>query len=209
MVQGMKCGLLACCCLLTVSVQAVSMKSLFLSMPAELLPTLSLSARKDLVDFFENKQRAAVPSLFKSNSVLTAFSDNYLRLETSSSSSIQIKKLSLADSTVFLLINTVTGPLPDSRVRLYTPSWKLIPGVAIPEVKPRLLLDSTRLSAEQVNRFDSLCRLFVQLDADPSAPVLHVKTFLSDEVPQEQLAPFKGLYTDSLTLTWNGRYFHF
>lgn len=209
MIQGMKCGLLACCCLLTVSMQAVTMKSLFLSMPADLLPTLTLTARKDLVDFFENKQRAAVPSLLSSSSILTAFSDDYLRLETSSASCIQIKRLSLADSTVFLLINTVTGPLPDSRMRLFTPGWKLIPGFSVPEIKPCLLLDSTRMSEEQMNQFDRICRFFVRMDADPSASVVRVSVFLSDEVPLELLAPFKGLYTDSLTLTWTGKGFQF
>jgi hypothetical protein len=209
MVHGMKCCLLAGCCFLTLSLQAVSLKSFFFNMPDDVLPTLSQSARKDLVDYFENKQTAAVPSLFNSSIILSAFSDDYLRLETSSVSSIQIKKLPLEDGAVFLLINTALGPLPDSRLRLYTENWKPIPGFSLPELKPRLFLDSARLSAEQMIRFDGICRLFVRMDADPSAPVIHLKAFITDDVPEELLAPFKDLFTDSLTLTWNGRGFQF
>lgn len=201
--------LLAGCCLLTIAAQAVTMKSFFLGMPAVLLPTLPVSARNDLVDFFENNQRAEVPALFNNSCVLSAFGNDYLRLETSSVSNIQIKRLPVADSSVFLLINTVNGPLSDSRARLFTSEWKEVKGFAMPEIYPRMLLDASRVSEEEMDRFDRICRFFVGMNADPSAPEVRVTVFINDEVPPELLLSYKDLYSESLTLTWTGEGFRF
>lgn len=210
MMCAMKRLLFVGCLFLTLGVQAVTLKDVFFRMPAEVLPSLNLAARRDLVDFYTNRQTAVVPSAFATNVELSAFTEDYLLLKTSSVSTLQVKRLPFSDSTLVLLINTVTGPLPDSRVRFFTQNWKPIVGVSMPVIVPRHFLDTTRLNAEQVQRFDEICqRFFVRMDADPVTPHLYVRALLSGVVPQELLAPFEGFYTDSLTLTWNGKGFKF
>lgn len=208
MVCGMKRFLFAGCLLLSAAVQAVTLKDIFLQMPSDVLPTLNLAARRDLVDFYENNRTATAPSVFDYKATLSVFTEDYLLLQTSSVSTLQVKLLPVSDNTVILLINTAMGPLPDSRVRFYTKNWKPIQGISMPELLPRLFLDTTRLNADQMSRFDQICRhFFVRMDADPMAPAMHVRASFSEDVPQELLAPFKGFYTDSLTLTWNGKGF--
>jgi len=47
------------------------------------------------------------------------------------------------------------------------------------------------------------------MDVDPVTPHIHIRASFSEVVPHDLLAPFEGFYTDSLTLTWNGKGFQF
>ncbi len=208
MVREIKQLVLVGCLFVVTTMQAVTLKELFFQMPGEVCPVLNLTARRDLVDFFINQRTAVVPSVFDNTIVMKALADNCLLLQTSSVSTLQLKMLPASDSVVVAVINTVSAPLPDSRIRFFSKSWKPVTGHFLPVFLPRYFLDTTRLDAGQIERFDNLCgRSNYRMVADANDPIVRVYPSFKEDVPNELLAPYKGFISDSLILSWDGRRF--
>lgn len=191
--------------LLSLSVQALTMKDVLLSMPTDLLPTLPLSARQDLVDFYTNNRTAAMPAAFNNQMILKVFTEDYLLLQTSPVSTLQVKRLSVDDTmTVLALIHTTQGPLEDSRLVFFSPDWKPIPQGGQPLLKPSSFL---RTQDEALaRRFDADCaRLFVRMAWSPASTDLITTHSLKVDVPSEKLLPYQGLLADTLRLVWSGK----
>lgn len=189
--------------LLSLSVQALTMKDVLLSMPTDLLPTLPLSARQDLVDFYTNNRTAAMPAAFNNQMILKVLTDDYLLLQTSPVSTLQVKRLSVDDTmTVLALIHTTQGPLEDSRLVFFSPDWKPILQGRQPLLKPSSFL---RTQDEALaRRFDADCaRLFVRMAWSPASTDLITTHSLKVDVPFETLLPYQDLLVDTLRLVWS------
>lgn len=114
---GMLCGVL--------SLHAQDMKSLFIAMPDSVAPLLTKVNREDCVDFLASNMKAQVKNRFGKVSELKKLTDDYLFLQTTASSSMEMKLLPLNDSVrVLCVVRTVCGPACDSDVRFYDTQWK-------------------------------------------------------------------------------------
>lgn len=104
--------------LCVLSLHAQDMKTLFIAMPDSMAPLLTKVNREDCVDFLASNMKAEVKNRFGKVSELKKLTDDYLFLQTTGSSSMEMKLLPLNDSVkVICVINTVCGPVCDSEIR--------------------------------------------------------------------------------------------
>ncbi|WP_455663762.1 DUF3256 family protein [Phocaeicola sp.] len=107
------------------SLHAQDMKTLFIAMPDSVAPLLTKVNREDFVDFLASDMKAEVKNRFGKPSELKKLTDDYLFLQTTERSSMEMKLLPLNDSVkVICVVNTVCGPACDSEVHFYDTQWQ-------------------------------------------------------------------------------------
>lgn len=109
----------------TFSLHAQDMKALFIAMPDSVAPLLTKVNREDCVDFLASDMKAEVKNRFGKVSELKKLAEDYLLLQTTGSSSMEMKLLPLNDSTkVICIVHTVCAPACDSEMRFYDTQWQ-------------------------------------------------------------------------------------
>lgn len=105
-------------------VGAQEMDALFVSMPDSNIPQLENAWRKDLVDLYKSGKEAKLKNTMNGFSTLKKLTSDYLLLEVTERSRIEIKLLPLVNNTnVVCFVRTVSGPVADSRVDFFTTEW--------------------------------------------------------------------------------------
>ncbi len=105
-------------------VGAQEMEALFVSMPDSNIPQLENAWRKDLVDLYKSGKEAKLKNTMNGFSTLKKLTSDYLLLEVTERSRIEIKLLPLVNNTnVVCFVRTVSGPVADSRVDFFTTEW--------------------------------------------------------------------------------------
>ncbi|WP_321518005.1 DUF3256 family protein [uncultured Bacteroides sp.] len=118
------CFLMTC----VISLHAQDAKSVFINIPDSLCPLLTKVNREDFADFLESKMKAQVKNKMDKMSEMKVLTKDYVSLQTTSLSNFQMKLLQLNDTTkIICVINTVCGPVCDSRISFYTTQWKELP----------------------------------------------------------------------------------
>ncbi len=110
---------------------AVPIDTLFAKMPDRLLPVLDWDNRLDCLDLYNSKMRAEVTNVFGERSRLVAKTEDYLRVDLSASSRMELKVLPHGADTIVGLIHTVLTPAADSRIDFFTPDWKPLDSVYV------------------------------------------------------------------------------
>ena len=109
------------------SVQAQMLRDLFVEMPDTLLPLLTTNDRRDMIDFFDAHMTTAVTNRLDGKSRITALTDDYLSVELSRSSSMQIKMLNgEGGDTLLCVVNSVGAEAYDSRIHFYNSRWERV-----------------------------------------------------------------------------------
>ena len=113
-------------CILSISSAfAQDMKSFFISMPDSIAPLLTKVNKEDCVDFLAYDMKAEVKNRFGGVTELKVLTDDYLFLQTTANSSMEMKLLPVNDSTkVVCMIKTVCSSACDSEVHFYSSDWK-------------------------------------------------------------------------------------
>ncbi|MDR0537095.1 MAG: DUF3256 family protein [Tannerellaceae bacterium] len=110
---------------LSAAIAAQDMKTLFTNMPDAYIPQLEIAWRKDLIDLFQSGKEARLKNTMNGYSQLWNLTDDYIRVQTTERSSIEIKLLPLVNNTyIICMVSTVEGPAPDSRLQFYTTDWQ-------------------------------------------------------------------------------------
>lgn len=110
--------------LFALGVGAQEMDALFVSMPDSNIPQLENAWRKDLVDLYKSGKEAKLKNTMNGFSTLKKLTSDYLLLEVTERSRIEIKLLPLVNNTnVVCFVRTVSGPVADSRVDFFTTEW--------------------------------------------------------------------------------------
>lgn len=116
--------LLILCLFCTMSVFAQNMKSVFISMPDSIAPLFTKVNKEDCVDFLDSGMKAVVTNRFGSKSEMKDLSDGYVLMQTTGSSTLEMKLLPVNDSTkVICMVKTVCASACDSRIHFYTSDW--------------------------------------------------------------------------------------
>lgn len=106
-------------------VKAQDMASVFTAMPDQYIPQLENEWRKDLIDLYNAGKEAKLQNTMNGFSTLKKLTANYLLLQVTDQSTVEMKLLPLVNNTnVVCVVNTVNGPVPDSRIAFYTTEWK-------------------------------------------------------------------------------------
>lgn len=107
------------------SAMAQDMAAVFVAMPDEYAPQLEDAWRKDLVDLYRSKEEARLKNNMNGYAKLVKLTDDYLLLESTERTTIEMKLLPLVNNTfVICKVVTVKGPVPDSRISFFSPEWK-------------------------------------------------------------------------------------
>jgi hypothetical protein len=109
---------------LPTAVKAQDMASLFISMPNECILQLEDAWRKDLVELYRAGKPATLDNTMKGRSTLVQLTPDYLFLQSSERSVVEMKLLPLINRTnIICVVTTVSAPVADSRVAFYTTDW--------------------------------------------------------------------------------------
>ncbi len=112
------------------SAQAQDLRTLFIEMPDTLLPLLTDNDRRDMIDFWDARMSTSVVNRLDGKSRITALTDDFLSVELSRSSSMQIKMLNVeGGDTLLCIVNTVGAEAYDSRIHFYNSRWKRVDGL--------------------------------------------------------------------------------
>lgn len=105
--------------------KAQDMAAVFTAMPDQKIPQLEHAWRKDLIDLYTAGKEAKLKNTMNGYSTLQKLTPDYLLLETTERSTMEMKLLPLVNKTyVVCVITTVNGPVPDSRVEFFTTEWQ-------------------------------------------------------------------------------------
>ncbi|MDO5446920.1 MAG: DUF3256 family protein [Prevotellaceae bacterium] len=107
-----------------------SMEQAFAEMPDSIIPYLTKNNRLDCIDFMKNNMKAEVENKFGGKSVLTAMTDNYLKLHLNEITDVEMKifKVEGKDS-ILCMAKTIKTPEPDTEIIFYDLNWKPIEDV--------------------------------------------------------------------------------
>lgn len=108
------------------TLQAQSLKDLFLKMPQEVCPVLSEYNRLEIVDNQKNDKTMQTRNLFRTFSKMEELTDDYAHLVISKNSEKEMKMLAKKDGTrIIMVISTIfCDDTPDSSVAFYSTDWK-------------------------------------------------------------------------------------
>jgi len=196
--------------LTTVStVMAQSAEWYFIKMPVDLLPTLPINSRKDLVDFFKNERTAVMPAAFGGEMTLKVLSNDYLFLQTSQETNFQIKLLPVSDSIkIIAVVNSASAPLVNSILRFYDTDWKLLTTFVTPEISCLDFFDVSVAGKELSDRFNKYTfRLFVQLSFEAKSTDLTAVSSIKEDFKPDFPKEFLPFMKDSVKLKWKDGHF--
>ena len=101
--------------------QQVKMRDVFAQTPDSILPLMTKNNTLDCIDFIENNMRARVKNKFDTYSELLVLTNDYLRLQPSERSIVEMK---IFNDSLLCLVHTYQGPAADSEVRFYNVKWQ-------------------------------------------------------------------------------------
>ncbi|GHV53375.1 hypothetical protein FACS1894181_17150 [Bacteroidia bacterium] len=101
------------------------MKTLFTNIPDTHIPQLETAWRKDLIDLFLSGKEALLQNTMNGSSKLLNLTEDYLQLQATERTTIEIKRLPLINNTyIICMATTLEGPAPDSRIQFFTTDWQ-------------------------------------------------------------------------------------
>ncbi|MBO5250606.1 MAG: DUF3256 family protein [Bacteroidaceae bacterium] len=109
----------------TLSVVAQDMKTVFLSMPDSITPLLTKVNKEDCIDFLASDMKAEVKNRFGNVSEMKKLTDDYVLIQMTSQSTLEMKLLPLNDSVkVVCMVKTVCASACNSEVHFFSSDWK-------------------------------------------------------------------------------------
>jgi len=208
----MKKILLAALLFISFTAMAQDMKTVFVNMPDSLSPLLTKVNREDFADFLASNMKAQVKNKFDGTSEMKTLTKDYLLLQSTGNSSVQMKLLPLSDSlNVVCVVNTVEGPVADSSVRFYTSDWKELPISDYITLPTRELFlapsDTISLDEQQLAlSFANMDLIQADLSAENNELTFNYTTIqYLDSISADMLRPY--LRKSPLIYKWNGNGF--
>lgn len=110
---------------LVFGVKAQDMAGIFAAMPDQKIPQLEHAWRKDLMDLYTAGKEAKLKNTMNGYSTLQKLTPDYLLLQPTDRSTVEMKLLPLVNNTyIVCVVTTVKGPVADSRVEFFTTDWQ-------------------------------------------------------------------------------------
>jgi len=107
-----------------ITAEAQKMEDVFVKMPDDIIIQLEEAWRKDLVDLYNSGKPAILENTMQGKSTLQKLTDDYLMLQSTEHSTVELKLLPLVNNTfIICMVETVYAPIADSRVSFYTTEW--------------------------------------------------------------------------------------
>lgn len=196
----------------SVSVNAQNMASIFISMPDKNVPQLEDAWRKDLVDLYNSKEEARLKNNMDGYSKLIKLTDDYLLLESTERTTVEMKLLPLVNNTfVICKVVTINGPVPDSRVTFYSPEWVQLDGSDLLTPVDAGWFVSENADTASINYQESISRLdmdMFQFKLSPDNLTLTQIYTTPQYVDKETRQKLNGILKEEpKVFTWTKSYF--
>lgn len=100
----------------------------FAEMPDSVMPLLTKNNRLDFMDFIDCQMAAVVTNRLDGKSEMKALTDDYLYIEYTKTSHVEMKLLPVTDTTdVLCLVTTLKAAVEDSHVMFFGEGWVPLP----------------------------------------------------------------------------------
>lgn len=184
-------------------------RDFFKEMPDSLLPLLTHANRLDLLDFAASNMRAEVKNVYGDKTVLSALQGNYLRLDETAATTLELLLLPQRTDTLIVAVRTFKDPINQSVITVWKSDWTRLQTesfVRMPELKDFLVLPAGKTEEERSVALGRADLPVVSANVDAKDASLHFKIdcyggFLD---VQEDLQPY---IRPELIYHWNGQKF--
>lgn len=190
---------------------AQNMKSIFVNMPDSIEPLLTKVNKEDCVDFLDSGMKAVVKNRFDRSAELKVLTSDYLQMQLSDVSTLELKLLPLKDSVrIICMVKTVCASACDSDVRFFDTKWNELDASDFLKYPIEdvffLLLDSLTDDVQELRAKADICLMKASLSADDSSLTWEYTTPLTlHKDDRERLIPL--LRKEPLTMQWvEGRF---
>lgn len=150
---------------------AQDMRMLFVEAPDSVFPLIPKNLRTDCIDFVDAGMKYAVTNRLDGKSTLVELTDDYLSLETTAVSTVEMKKLPAGDSFVICVVNTVSAEASDSRVAFFDSSWRRLKGGELFEAPSIRDFFTSQSAADELADICDIYLVSLKLSADENVLV--------------------------------------
>ena len=198
--------ILAC---LLVTAKAQKMEDIFVQIPNEYIVQLEEAWRKDLVDLYKSGKPAVLDNTMQGKSTLYLLTDHYLKLQSTEHSVVELRLLPLVNNTyIICMIQTVYGPVADSRVSFYTTEWKRLSAddIFLPVTEDWFWkADTDQTSKAYLSRLDMFLVKYSLSEDNTTLTAEYMTPLYLDDDNQQLVKPL--LKNEPKTYIWkSGRY---
>lgn len=197
------------------SAQHTVMRDVFSQMPDTLLPYMSHNNRLDLIDFAESGMEADVINSFDEHVKLIKLTSNYLKLELSKASSVEMKLLPTEDllpdttKTIICLVYSFGEKTPFSNIKFYTSKWlPLSIENPITAHSDKLIVKPDTMGVELFDELrDYLMPLYVSASLSEANDVITMKAAPQSTVPIDNKSKCLNSIIKQISIEWDGKTF--
>ena len=195
----------------TMSVSAQEMKKIFVNLPDSIEPLLTKVNKEDCVDFLDSGMKAVVKNRFDRSAELKVLTSDYLQMQLSDVSTLELKLLPLKDPVrVICMVKTVCASACDSDIRFFDTKWNELDASDFLKYPVEdvfyLPLDSLTDDVQELRAKADICLMKASLSADDSSLTWEYTTPLTlHKDDREKLIPL--LLKEPLVMQWvEGRF---
>ena len=188
--------------------RATDLRTLFLSMPDSIIPTLTQSDRMDFLDYMDSGMKARARNKLGGESVMTQFEENMLSIQTSQAGRMDMLLLPKGkNETLICIIRTVNARYEDSRLSFFTQDWQPVPAdqlIELPVIDDYLTKEALKNDSLADFKKRSMLRLesIVPLDG-----ALEFRYTSLDDLGQDADKYRSWIKPAPLRYVWNGKRF--
>jgi len=194
------------------AVSAQDMATFFIHIPDHYLPHLEDAWRKDLVEIYKSGKPAVLENTMNGRSSLQKLTQDYLYLQSTERSTLEIRFLPLINNTfIACVITTVFAPVADSRVAFFTMEWQPLPASEI-----WMPVDTDCFIKEDIDRNDEnyqkarsyLDMELIHYSLNPDQLTMEAVNITPDYLSSEERAKVKSFLKETpIVYTWRaGRF---
>lgn len=180
---------------------AQNMSSLFVEAPDSVFPLLDKSLRADCIDFLDAGMKYAITNKLDGKSTLLELTADYMLLESTPVSTVQLKKLPMDEDFVICVVNTSVAESADSRVAFFSSSWERLPAnrfFSAPSIRDFF---SSQSAADELADICDIYLVSLKLDA---ANTLMVAEYTMPSYMNEEDAEKVTPHLRKISYRWNG-----
>ena len=158
----------------TMPASAQEMKTIFVNLPDSIEPLLTKVNKEDCVDFLDSGMKAVVKNRFDRSAELKVLTSDYLQMQLSDVSTLELKLLPLKDSVrVICMVKTVCASACDSDIRFFDTKWNELDASDFLKYPVEdvfyLPLDSLTDDVQELRAKADICLMKASLSADDSS----------------------------------------
>ncbi len=183
-----------------------NMALMFHAMPDSLLPLINSKARQALTHAYELRTPALTTDAMETALKIDTLTSDYLRLQTSEVSTLQLRLLHTTDSVPLIaVIRTAMAPASHSTIAFYNAQWQQLHWVKFPRPTVQDFLGNS----DEAQRVAAQFRQMPLIEIAASPDDTHFTLTLSAEELDSDGKELAKKLNRQMVLEWNGSEFVF